>query len=136
MLLRLVGQRLTEQRLERFTAPQWVAEIHFVIAVQAGAKPSVCSKADPVARAAIRVSHRCNDSHRAGSSVETIVLRRPIPLRRPAVRSKYAQPGDALENLVARDDMIPRQLAKISNRHQLDRKSTRLNSSHSQISYA
>jgi hypothetical protein len=49
-----------------------------------------------------------------------MVLRGPVTARRPAGGPQRSETSDALEHLIARHNMLPRERAKIADRHQLD----------------
>src|SRR5688572_12600092 len=120
MLLGLVSKCLTEERLERFAATQRVAKVDLMVSIEARAQTPIGGEPYTVARAAIRVCHRCDDPHRPRSAGEPIVLRRAISLRWTTIWRKGAEGRDALEHFVARDNVVPCQFAKVADRHQLD----------------
>src|SRR5262249_50374584 len=83
MLLRLVGERVAEERREWLARAQRRAQIDFVIAEQAGAKSSVSGQPHAIARRAVRVRHRRDDADRSTRAVPLIVGRGAISLCRP-----------------------------------------------------
>ena len=65
MFLRLVSQSLPDKRFEWYTGAEWSAQVHFMIAEQAGAQATVRGEPDAVAAPAIGVRHRRDDANRS-----------------------------------------------------------------------
>src|SRR5688500_7409856 len=119
MLFRLVGQRLTEQWLERLAASERVPKEHLVVTEQARSQSPVRREPHAIARRTVGVRHGRDDADAARRARESVVLGGAVTARRPTVRREGSELGDSREHLVARYYVFPREPAHLADRHQL-----------------
>src|SRR5690242_2187474 len=100
MLLRLLGERAPEKRLERETGAQRRTQIDLVIAEQAGPQSTVGREAHTVAAAAIRVRHRRDHADRTRRAGKPMIRRRSVAARGTGDGLERAElPLDAAQHL-------------------------------------
>jgi len=93
---------------------------HLVISEEARAESSVSGQAHAVARSAVGVRHRRDYPDRAASPGESVISGGTISSGRAGVCRQRTDRAHARQHLVARYDVLPRQLAHLADRHQLD----------------
>src|SRR5688572_6228642 len=120
MLPGLLAERGTKKWLERNPVAKWRAKIRLTIAEQAGAEFPVRGEAHAVAAATVGVSHRSYEADASGSGAKPEIARGTIAPRRSIRFLERRDCLEAPENLRTRDDVIPGQIAELSNRHELD----------------
>src|SRR5678815_3939472 len=120
VLLRLVGECLSEERLEWLAAPERVAQQHLVIAEETGAKSAIGRESHAVARRAVRMCHRRDDADRALRTSEPIIRRGAVTSWRPTVWRERTERCDPRQHFVAGYDVLPRETAHLANGHELD----------------
>src|SRR5215813_7735876 len=114
MLLRLVGQRLTKQRLERLSASQRRAQIDFVIPEETRAQAAIRGESHAIARRAVRVRHRRNDADRSARTFPLVIRGRTVALRWTRCGREWCDGAKPRENVVARHDMLPRERTQVA----------------------
>src|SRR5947207_14583878 len=120
MLARLDCQRAAKERFERKSFAQRSAQVDFFLTKEAHAQPSVRREPHPIATAAITVGHRRDDYDRSDCSLQSEITSRTVA---PDWADCWRQRRDysqTLENFVAGDDPLRRQLSHLSDGHQLD----------------
>src|SRR5687767_2799587 len=66
----LLGQRLRVKRDEIFPAAQRIAQIHLMVAEEAGAQAAISGQSHTIARLTVGVRHWSNDADRSRRPVE------------------------------------------------------------------
>src|SRR5436309_3305973 len=102
MLLRFLGKRAAEVRLERFSRAKRRAQIHLVVPKETGAQATIGRETNTIARTTIRVRHRRDDADRAPCAGKVIVCCRPVAAWRAAASLERTKHGRGLEHFVAR----------------------------------
>ena len=116
MLLRLLRQSAPEIRAERIARPKRRPQVYLMIAEQTGPEPAIRGEPNPVARSAIGMGHRRNDSHRTRRPGKLVIGSRPVALGGSLGGRQRAERRNAGQDLVAGNDMFPRQLAEPAER--------------------
>src|SRR3954447_13898058 len=111
MLARLLGERAREVCSEWLARAQRRPKIHLVIAEEARAQATVRREAHAIARRAVRVRHRRDETDCPHRTCQTTVARGTISLGGSGIELEGADGRNALANLVARHNVLPREHA-------------------------
>src|SRR5215207_2994053 len=105
--LRLLRERTADERLERNAGAQRRAQIHLVVAEQAGAQAAVRRESHPIAAAAVGMRHRGDHADATEPIRKAMVRRGTVAARR--TRNRLQRPErsrHAREHFVARHHMV------------------------------
>ena len=121
MLLWLGSERAAEKRLERQSVPKRSAEIGLLVTEKTGAEPSIRGEPHPIAAPAVCMRHRCDDTDSASGPWKREISRRAVSPRWAGNRSDGRDGLQSTKNLIRWNDMIPGEVAHLSDGHQLDK---------------